>query len=176
MSAVIFNGNKVKTLKAGINLFNNATIWSGNLDPSVTGFAANLGDTYISTLTLLTYTKTTAPNTGWTAQQNATVGDIPLTSFTAADNVSNQLITGLTFSDTTIRSVEVLVSITRASTYEQVKLNAVQRGADWSYATLREGDDTGVTVSIDNAGFGRYTSTSTGSTAKLSFRAIVTAV
>lgn len=72
MSSVIFSGNYVKTLKAGLNLFNNATIWSGNIDPSSTGFAANIGDVYISTLTASLYIKETSGNTGWA--QASTVG------------------------------------------------------------------------------------------------------
>lgn len=66
MPSVIFSGNYVKALKAGLNLFNNASIYSGNIDPSVAGFAANTGDVYISTSTGQIYSKVGAGNTNWT--------------------------------------------------------------------------------------------------------------
>jgi len=65
MPAVIFSGPKVKTLKAGINLKGNATIWSGNVDPSVSGFEADTGDIYLSTLTGRQYSKVNTGNTDW---------------------------------------------------------------------------------------------------------------
>lgn len=67
MSAVIFSGLYTKALKPGLNLFNNATIWSGNIDPSASGFTAPEGDIYISTLTFLPYTKQGPLDTDWAA-------------------------------------------------------------------------------------------------------------
>lgn len=91
MPSVIFSGNYVKALKAGINLFNNATIWSGNVDPSSSGFAANTGDVYISTLTNSIYVKSASGNTAWdlvNSQFKAAVpnaGSLPASGNTSGD-------------------------------------------------------------------------------------------
>lgn len=106
-----------------------------------------------------------------------TSGDIGLTSFTAADNqVSPANITGLTFSNATIRSFEATVSIVRSSTYAQYKLNGIQKASSWEMTQNLVGDDTGLIFSVTTAGAIQYTSTSTGSTADVRFRAIITNV
>ncbi len=65
MSAVIFSGPKVKTLKAGLQLKDEAAIYSGSLDPASAGFTANIGDLYISTSTGRLYSKIAAGDTAW---------------------------------------------------------------------------------------------------------------
>lgn len=52
-------------MRAGINLFNNSTIYSGNIDPSVTGFAAAKGDVYVSTLTGMMYQNADGTSLAW---------------------------------------------------------------------------------------------------------------
>lgn len=65
MASVIFSGNKVQALKAGLKLSSHATIWSGNINPASAGFAANQGDAYISTSTYSLYLKTGVGDTAW---------------------------------------------------------------------------------------------------------------
>jgi hypothetical protein len=75
MAATIFSGAYVKALRAGLNLFNEATIWSGHIDPSVSGFAAPVGDVYISTSTYLIYSKVGGADINWAAYSaGATAG------------------------------------------------------------------------------------------------------
>lgn len=90
MSSVIFNGNVVKTLKPAINLFGNATISSGNLDPSVSGLAGNVGDAYLSTLTGDLYLKQGAGATAWSPA--STVGGswrTPVADFASLPAIGN---------------------------------------------------------------------------------------
>lgn len=57
MPATIFFGEKIKALKAALQLEENATIQSGSLDPTITPVNMNAGDIYISTSTFKTYQK-----------------------------------------------------------------------------------------------------------------------
>lgn len=104
-------------------------------------------------------------------------GDIKETSFTAADNQSSPAnVTGLAFANGTVRSADILLSIVRNTTYAQYKINVVQAAASWYINQSYVGDDTGLVFTITTAGQIQYTSTSTGSTATLKFRAITTSV
>lgn len=104
-------------------------------------------------------------------------GDINETSFTAADNQAVAAnVTGLAFANGTVRSFEAILSITRGTTYQQYKLNGVQRAADWVLSQSYIGDNCGLTFSITTAGQIQYTSTSTGNTATIKFRALTTSV
>lgn len=90
MAASIFSGNVIKILKPALNFFGQATIYSGNLDPSVSGFAGNLGDVYISTLTSDLYLKQGAGATAWSPA--STVGGswkIPVANFAALPALLN---------------------------------------------------------------------------------------
>lgn len=116
-------------------------------------------------------------NTFWQTLPGTTIGDINQTSFTAADNQSSTAnITGFAFSNATVRSFDALVSIVRSSTYETFTLRGIQKGSSWEISQDFTGDDTGLIFSITTAGQIQYTSTSTGSTALVKFRAIVTSV
>lgn len=107
----------------------------------------------------------------------ASSGDINETSFTAADNQSSAAnVTGLAFANGTVRSFRVHLSIVRASTYANYELVGIQRGSDWAMDQSYVGDVTGLVFTITTAGQIKYTSTSTGSTALLKFRAQVTTV
>lgn len=102
-------------------------------------------------------------------------GDIPDTQFTAADNQSSPAnITGFAFANATVRSFDATVSIVRNNTYAAYKLYGIQRGSDWSLSSNYTGDVTGITFSITAAGQIQYTSSSTGFTSDIHFRAIVT--
>jgi hypothetical protein len=65
MPAVIFSGPKTRSLKKGLQLKDQATIYSDNLDPAVAGFTAEVGDVFISTSTGRIYSKTDTGNTDW---------------------------------------------------------------------------------------------------------------
>lgn len=98
-------------------------------------------------------------------------------SFTAADNQATPAnVTGFAFANGTVRSFDAIVSIVRGSTYAQWKLNGIQKASSWEMSQVRVGDDTGIVFSITSAGQVQYTSTSTGSTALIKFRAFVTPV
>lgn len=90
MAASIFSGNVIKILKPALNFFGQATIYSGNLDPSVSGFAGNVGDAYLSTLTGDLYLKQGAGATAWSPA--STVGGswkTPVANFAALPALLN---------------------------------------------------------------------------------------
>lgn len=107
----------------------------------------------------------------------SSTGDIKETSFTAADNQSSPAnVTGFAFANGTVRSFDALVSIVRNTTYAAYKLVGIQKGSSWEMSQEYTGDVTGLVFSITTAGQVQYTSTSTGSTATVKFRAITTSV
>lgn len=104
-------------------------------------------------------------------------GDITETSFTAANNQSAAAnVTGLAFANATVRSFRTLLSIVRNTTYSVYELNGIQKGASWEMEQAYVGDDTGLVFTITTAGQVQYTSTNTGNTATVKFRAITTTV
>ncbi len=86
MSATIFSGSKIKALKAALQLGNEATIYSGSIDPSSAGFVANQGDVYISTSTNSFYQKTGSGDSAWsvfpTAADLAAKANVTLNNLT----------------------------------------------------------------------------------------------
>lgn len=113
----------------------------------------------------------------WVTIPAASPGDIGETSFTAADNqAAPDDVVGLAFANATVQSFEALVSIVRDATYEVYKLNGIQKASSWEMEQSAVGDDTGIVFSITTAGQVQYTSTSTGFTALVKFRAITTSV
>lgn len=118
-----------------------------------------------------------ASKSNWVTPAGTSPGDISVTSFTAADNQSSPAnVTGLAFANGTVRSFEALVSIVRNNTYVTYTLNGIQKAASWEMSQASTGDDTGLVFTITNAGQVQYTSTSTGFTALVKFRAITTPV
>lgn len=104
-------------------------------------------------------------------------GDIAETSFTAADNQASAAnVTGFAFANGTVRSFKALVSIVRDTTYAQYTVEGIQKAASWEMSQSFLGDDTGLTFTITSAGQIQYTSTNTGSSATVKFRAITTTV
>src|SRR6202008_363636 len=102
---------------------------------------------------------------------------IALTSFTAADNQSSAAdVTGFAFANASIRAFRALVSITRGSTYANYQLDGIQKASSWELSQSLVGDSTGITFTITTAGQIQYTSTSTGNTATVKFRAQITTV
>lgn len=107
----------------------------------------------------------------------ASAGDLAETSFTAANNQSSAAnVTGLAFANATVRSADILLSIVRNTTYAQYKINVIQGASSWYIDQSYLGDVTGLTFTITSAGQVQYTSTNTGSTAAIRFRALTTSV
>lgn len=99
-------------------------------------------------------------------------GDILPTSFTAADNQSSASdITGFVFANASVRGFRASVTVTRGSTYAIYTLNGIQKASSWELSQDYLGDATGITFSITSAGQIQYTTTSTGNTADVKFRA-----
>lgn len=120
---------------------------------------------------------TSAIQTQLDARLLESAGDINETSFTAADNQAVAAnVTGLAFANGVVRSFEVILSIVRGATYAQYKLNGVQGAASWYFGQTYLGDDTGLAFTITTAGQIQYTSSSTGDTAAIRFRALTTSV
>lgn len=104
-------------------------------------------------------------------------GDISHTSFTAADNQSSAAdVTGFVFANAVTRSFDAIVSVVRGATYSQYKIQGIQKAASWELNQSYVGDITGITFSITSSGQVQYTSTSTGNSATVKFRAQSTLV
>ena len=102
----------------------------------------------------------------------ASAGDLKRTSFTAADNqavVAN--VTGLAFANAVTRGFEAQITIVRGSAFAEYSLKGIQKASSWEMSQEYVGDNTGIVFSITSAGQIQYTSTSTGNTAALLFRA-----
>ena len=109
-------------------------------------------------------------------------GDIDQTSFSLVNNqVAAADVTGLVFSNASVRSFEALVSVTIDATsdlFESFKLYGVQRGADWVMSQSSVGDSSLVVFSITNAGQIQYTSGNYSGfvSGTIKFRALTTSV
>lgn len=113
----------------------------------------------------------------WQSVALASAGDINETSFTAADNQAAAAnVTGFAFANATVRAFNAIVSIVRGSTYANYELRGIQKGASWEMSQSYVGDETGLVFTITSAGQVQYTSTSTGSTATVKFKAYTTTV
>lgn len=116
------------------------------------------------------------------AATGASAGDIAETSFAAANNQASPAnVTGFAFANATVRSFEALVSIQLDATsdaYEVRTLRGIQKAAQWDMSETSNGDDTGVVLSITNAGQIQYTSANSAGFVSLEiiFRAITTSV
>lgn len=173
-SGIIFSGNDVKTLKSNIDINGNAKILSGNTDPTSVATSAPKGSIYLNTSTGFHYRKLdSGSSTNWIIQGSVNSSDILTTSFTAADNQSSAAnVTGLVFANASVTGFESLLTIVRASTYASYKLVGIQKASSWEMSQDFVGDDTGLVFSITNTGQVQYTSSSTGNTALIKFRAI----
>lgn len=104
-----------------------------------------------------------------------TTGDVVQTAFTAIDNQSSAVdVTGFAFANGVVRGFKALMGIERASTYAEYEIRGIQKASSWELIQDYVGDDTGLVFTITNAGQLQYTSTSTGNTANVHFRAEVT--
>ena len=112
----------------------------------------------------------------------ASLGDINQTSFSAANNQSAAAdVTGLLFSNSTVRSAEIQLSVyinATTSLYETFKILLIQKGSSWELAQSSSGDSSGFVFSVTNAGQIQYTSTNNSGfvSATIKYRAFVTSV
>ena len=160
------------------------------LNQNTTGSAGSVSGTNVisnSNLSQMSASTLKGNNTGATANASdlsvtdvrtllsiipAYSGDIPRTSFTAADNQAVAAnITGLAFANATVRGFEAQITIVRNTSYAQYSLKGIQKSASWEMSQDYIGDDAGITFSITSAGQIQYTSTNTGFTGALLFRA-----
>lgn len=92
-------------------------------------------------------------------------GDIPETSFTSNnDVVTDEVITGLNFSNVSIRAFKAIISVVVDATvdlYAVYELNGVQRGTDWSMSVAKTGDIQDILFNISPLGQVTYTSVTT---------------
>lgn len=97
------------------------------------------------------------------AQSNFNTGDISPTSFSGANNQSAAAnVTGLAFANGSVRAFDAMVSVfvnATSSLYEDFRIHAIQRGADWQMDYESVGDASGVAFTITTAGQVQYTST-----------------
>ena len=112
----------------------------------------------------------------------AQAGDIPLTSFSGANNqVTVADVTGFAFANANVRSFKALVSVVVDATtdlFETYELVAIQKATSWDMAQTAVGDNSLVVFSITDAGQVQYTSSNFSGFVSLTikFRAIVTTV
>jgi len=120
---------------------------------------------------------TSAVQTQLNAKLDEAAGDINETSFTANDNqVSVANVTAFAFANGTVRSFHAIVSIARGSTFQQIVINGVQLSSSWELTQSSVGQNCGLVFTITSAGQVQYTSTNTGNTATVKFRALTTSV
>lgn len=179
------NGNMELSVDGSDRLaYTGTTIFGQVIDSGLTAntviyanASKQLTSSSVSDTTLGYLDATSSIQTQLDARLLESAGDINETSFTAADNqVAAANVTGLAFANGTVRSFEAIVSIVRASTYQQFILNGIQKGASWELGQSSLGDDCGLTFTLTSAGQVQYVSTSTGSTATVKFRALTTTV
>jgi hypothetical protein len=109
-------------------------------------------------------------------------GDLDDTAFSLANNQSSPAnVTGFAFANATVRSFEAIVSVFIDATtdfYEQFKIKGIQKGSEWDFTVSSQGDVSGVTFSITNAGQVQYTSTNNAgfTSGVIRFRALTTAL
>jgi hypothetical protein len=109
-------------------------------------------------------------------------GDLDDTAFSLANNQSSPAnVTGFAFANATVRSFEAIVSVFIDATtdfYEQFKINGIQKGSEWDFTVSSQGDVSGITFSITNAGQVQYTSTDNAGfvSGVIMFRALSTAL
>jgi hypothetical protein len=125
---------------------------------------------------------TTVGVRSWVSVPTAPVGDISLTDFILSQTVGTPTnVTGFSFSSSTIRSFQAIVSVSIIATielYEQFEIRGVNKNGSWVITISSMGDNSNVILSITSTGQIQYTSsTYSGFTSgKIGFRAIVTTI
>jgi hypothetical protein len=114
----------------------------------------------------------TSGNTSFAYVITASTDDLKRTSFSIVDNQSSPAnITGLKFNNGLTRGFNVQITIERDSTWAQYDLKGIRKNGHWDMSQEYVGDSTGVSFSITNSGQLQYTSTNTGFSGTLLFRA-----
>lgn len=175
-SSALFN----KTHSLGTKLYKTATTNNVELSGSAvtTSYVLNLPPTQGTANQVMV--NDGSGNLSWATV--VSTGDIPETSFTSTtDVIANDTITGLAFSNASIRSFRALVSVYVDATtdlFATYDLLGVQKSGSWSLSPVYVGDDTNIVFSITNAGQIQYTSVTTAGfvSRKISFRATVLGV
>lgn len=107
-------------------------------------------------------------------------GDISETSFAMSANVTIPAdVTGLSFSNATVRSFDALVSVeidATAGLYETFRILGIQKNGSWDISVEATGDDSQVDFTITSAGQIQYTSIAYAGfvSGSIKFRAITT--
>lgn len=107
-------------------------------------------------------------------------GDIPETTFSITNNQSSAAnVTLFAFANATVRAFEALVTVEIDATsdlFESFKLHGVNTGSSWYMSQTSVGQDSGIILTITNAGQIQYTSTNVSgfSSGTMRFRAITT--
>jgi hypothetical protein len=172
-STTALNSNRIMVSNAG-SIVEASALTNGQLLIGSTGAAPVAGN--ITAGTGITVSNT-AGGIMITASAVGSPGDIPETSFIAADaQASPATITGFAFSNAVVRSFQATVSIVRNNTYAVYTIYGIQKGSSWEMSQVDTGDSTGIIFSITTLGQVQYTSTSTGFTSLIKFRAITTSV
>ena len=109
-------------------------------------------------------------------------GDLDDTAFSLANNQTSPAnVTGFAFANATVRSFKALVSVSIDATtdfYEVFEIKGIQKGSEWDFTISSQGDVSGITFSITNAGQVQYTSTNNAgfTSGVIRFRALTTAL
>lgn len=167
----------------------NRTLYNAALDPKlawgsddVTITSANSGDIILDAEEIQLNAGATGVSINGDPLYQDVTGDIPETSFAAANNQASPVnVTGLAFANGVTRSFTALVSVSidaTADLYEVFELRGVQRAADWALAVVSTGDDSNVDFTITTAGQVQYTSGNEAGfvSSTIKFRAMTTSV
>ena len=109
-------------------------------------------------------------------------GDLDDTAFSFANNQASAAnVTGFAFANATVRSFKALVSVSvdaTTSLFEVFEIEGIHKGSEWDYSVSSNGDVTGISFSITNAGQIQYTSPNFAGfvSGTIKFRALTTAV
>ena len=98
----------------------------------------------------------------WKNKYIGLASDIEETSFSVANNqIAPANVTGLSFSNATVRSFKAIVSVkidATADLFEVFEINGIQKGSEWDISISSMGDNTGILFSITTDGQVQYTS------------------
>lgn len=116
------------------------------------------------------------------AGSSGSAGDLSEASFSLANNQSvASNVTGFAFANATVRGFDALVTVeinATANLYEEFQIKGIQKGSEWDYSIISDGDNSQVNFSVTTSGQVQYTSGNiTGFVdGAIKFRAITTTV
>jgi hypothetical protein len=138
-------------------------------------FGTDLVETNITSSNIVCNTRDITPSLGDIVKE---------ISFSGANGVSANSITGFAFSNATVRAFNAIVSIaiaksSGANLYANFELKGLQKDSgSWTINSSYIGDNTGIVFTMDNSGQVKYTSSSIGnfSTSTFKFKANTTSL